>query len=220
MAFNFSNGKLLALIKQGSYAGVLLDLDDTLYDYKICHEFALRQTAKLWCQKTGQTTEAFLNSYEEAQKAVKIYTLNQGASHSRLLYFQNMSETKFGASKFKLTIELEKMYWDSFLTKIKLRLGVKDFLTELKNLGLKTCIITDLTASIQFAKVLKLNLSPLLDFIVSSEEAGVEKPAQKIFHLAQSKLGLPKGKLIMIGDDKNKDELGAKNFGIAYAGLD
>ncbi len=214
---NFNSKKLIELVSKGSFSGVFLDLDDTLYDYGICHDFALKQSYKIWKKKTKDSFEFFLVDYKSAQSVVKVFTSNQSSSHSRFLYFQKMSERKLGRSCVEFVIDLERKYWSSFFAKMKLRSGVKEFLIKLKKDNVKICIVTDLTSSLQFSKLIKLKLTNLVDFIVTSEEAGQEKPALNIFELAQSKIQLPKEKLLLIGDDKDKDEKGARDFGIAFS---
>lgn len=213
----FNNIELMKLIESGNFAGVLLDLDDTLYAYEPCHQAGLAQAYLLWQKKTGSSYDEFIKSYKTAQQIVKANTHNQAASHSRLLYFQTMAEAEFGRSEFELTCKLESVYWDNFFNLMELRPGVEDLLKTLAERKIKICIVTDLTAALQFSKLIKLKLTDSIDFIVSSEEAGIEKPDAKIFQLAQAKLGVPRERLLMIGDDEGRDELGAKNFGIVYA---
>ncbi len=77
-------------------------------------------------------------------------------------------------------------------------------MTYCKKNSIKICLITDLTASIQFRKIINTKMDKYIDFVVTSEEAGVEKPDSVIFSLALSKLGLSSGEVIMIGDDKKR----------------
>jgi putative hydrolase of the HAD superfamily len=44
-----------------------------------------------------------------------------------------------------------------------------------------------------------------VDYLVSSEEAGAEKPDPKVFELSLEKLGLKKDEVVMIGDNYEKD---------------
>jgi putative hydrolase of the HAD superfamily len=93
-------------------------------------------------------------------------------------------------------------------------LGVEAFLQEAKDKGIKMCIVTDLTAQIQMRKWIKLDLGRYIDFLVSSEEAGIEKPASYMFELAMEKLGVKAEDCIMIGDSEEKDIKGAEALGI------
>ena len=75
-------------------------------------------------------------------------------------------------------------------------------------------ILTDLTAQIQHRKIRRLNIEEYIDYFVSSEEAGEEKPSSQIFQVLMEKIGCKKDEVIMIGDSFEKDVEGAKRFGI------
>src|SRR5262249_39766312 len=72
--------------------------------------------------------------------------------------------------------------------------------------------ITDQTARLQLEKVLRLNLQGYIFAIVSSEEAGYEKPHPRIFELAAEKLSADPSTLCIIGDDWDKDIEGALRY--------
>ena len=78
----------------------------------------------------------------------------------------------------------------------------------------------DLTTQIQFQKLIYLELDLRFEFIVTSEEAGEDKPHQSGFNLALQKLNSQQdsievnaqtGKIWMIGDNLRSDIEGAKN---------
>ena len=74
--------------------------------------------------------------------------------------------------------------------------------------------MSDLTAHIQYRKIQKLNIGKYIDFIVTSEESGREKPHAYPFMLALEKLKLTNKDLFMVGDSFKKDIVGALNMGI------
>ncbi|MEM7382017.1 MAG: HAD family hydrolase, partial [Bacteroidota bacterium] len=106
------------------------------------------------------------------------------------------------------------MYWDTFLDHMELFPNAENFLKEQKELGHKTCLLTDLTAEIQYRKVERLGIGDYIDFIVTSEEVGVEKPHPTMFLKALGKLGCEAEEAIMIGDSWDKDIVGASVLGI------
>jgi putative hydrolase of the HAD superfamily len=57
-------------------------------------------------------------------------------------------------------------------------------------------------------------LSPLLEFVVDSFEAGVEKPDPRIFHAATDRLGLPPSQCAYVGDIYEIDVTGAEGAGL------
>ena len=72
-------------------------------------------------------------------------------------------------------LDLEQTYWRTFLINCKLFSGVLDFVQLLKSKGIATANITDLTAQIQFRKLVYFGLDEYFDYVVTSEEAGKDK---------------------------------------------
>ena len=194
--------------------GVLLDFDNTFYEYAPCHDAGLRASFEEFKKIKDILYEDFLTRYTDAQKKVKSRTKGQGASHSRFLYFQKLLEQLEGKTNVAKTMELEEIYWSTFILHMKLKNDVVDFLTRCRENGVKTCLVTDLTAHVQFRKMKAIGVDTLLDFVVTSEEAGAEKPDESPFSLALEKLQLSPSEVIMIGDDNIKDIDGAHTQGV------
>ena len=89
---------------------------------------------------------------------------------------------------------------------MKLFKWVIPFLKYCKKHKKKIVIVTDLCSQIQFSKIIKLKIYPYVDFIVSSEEAGVEKPAPFIFGCALNKVSGNRKDAVIIGDSLRKDK--------------
>ena len=85
---------------------------------------------------------------------------------------------------------------------------------KLKERGIRIGIGTDMTAHIQYRRLEFLNLSPYIDFIVTSEEAGVEKPDYRIFSLCREKAEVLPEDCVFIGDSLRHDIEGAKQAGM------
>lgn len=190
--------------------GILLDIDDTLYDYKKLHLLALTRLSEFTDRRLSIKRAQFFKAYEEARKEVHKIHLGRASSHNRLLYLQRALEI-LGRSPFDAW-QLNNLYWDTFINNLKVEEGVFEFLESVKNK--KICLLTDLTADIQHRKVQKMGLDKYVDAIVTSEEAGSEKPNKQIFILGLKKLGLSADKVCMIGDDFEKDIIGALKMGI------
>jgi putative hydrolase of the HAD superfamily len=131
-----------------------------------------------------------------------------------LLYVQKLYENLYHKTNPAFALEMEERYWSVFLDTMEFNPGVEEFLQEAKDKGIKMCIVTDLTAQIQMRKWIKLDLGRYIDFLVTSEEAGVEKPGAYMFELAMEKLGVKAEECVMIGDSEEKDVKGAEALGI------
>ncbi|HNK58817.1 MAG TPA: HAD-IA family hydrolase, partial [Leptospiraceae bacterium] len=132
----------------------------------------------------------------------------------RLLYAKEFCEA-FGLNPVQYAIPLENSYWKNYFPNMVLGEGVIEFLQELKRREKKIGLITDLTTEIQLKKLAFLKIDSYFDAIITSEEAGAEKPSSRIFELAIKKLNAQKLSSIMIGDNYEKDVLGARDFGIS-----
>ena len=189
---------------------ILFDLDNTLYEYEPAHQSAQNAVKSKMIQMFSISTEDFDKLIIDAKKYTKDRLEGTASSHSRLLYFQQMLEIMGTGSQVLYALDFEQTYWRTFLAHSKLFEGVSEFLEEIRIFEIPIAIVTDLTAQIQFRKILYFNLDHHFDHIVTSEEAGCEKPCKTIFTLALNKLSVPESANVwMIGDHPAKDIQGA-----------
>lgn len=191
--------------------GVLIDLDNTLYLYEPCHEFALESCYSLWEQGTW---EEFKLTYRAARNDVTRRLSPQGACRSRLLAFQNMFESLKIKKAHQLALRYERQYWTAFLQKMEIFNPAYRFLEKCNSLEIPICIVSDMLTSVQIQKVEQLGIMDLVQFLVTSEEAGAEKPHKEIFEMGLKKLKKKAEEVIMVGDSLEKDVHGAQRLGI------
>jgi len=190
---------------------ILFDTDNTLYPYDQAHEAALKAVKEKVINTFLIQPEDFDQAFKEARTQVKARLINTASSHSRLLYLQRMLELMGLGSQVLLALDFEQTYWRTFLSNATLFDEVKDLLDDLRLLGIPTAIVTDLTAQIQFRKIVYFGLDHYFDFIVTSEEAGFDKPHAAPFQIALEKMK-PKGDVIwMVGDNPNNDIRGGRD---------
>jgi HAD superfamily hydrolase (TIGR01549 family) len=188
----------------------LFDTDNTLYPYDPAHEAAQLAVREKVSKTFSISPEDFDKAFNEARAQVKKRLKHTASSHSRLLYLQRMLEIMGLGSQVLLALDFEQTYWRTFLSNAVLFEGVKDLLDDIRLLGIPTAIVTDLTAQIQFRKVVYFGLDQYFDYIVTSEEAGFDKPHEAPFQIALEKMR-PKGDCIwMIGDNPVNDIRGGR----------
>ena len=193
---------------------VFFDLDNTLYAYEPCHQAGIQAAWQMMCATHAISLTTFAELYKAARIKTKTSSDTQAASHSRLLYFQKMHELILGRTHIQQTVLLESTYWHAYMEAMALFPHVIETLKHLRSLGVRIAIISDLTAHIQFQKIERMGIADLIDYIVTSEEAGVEKPDPHIFQLALEKTGAHARETVMFGDDPKKDIAGAHTVGI------
>lgn len=189
---------------------ILFDTDNTLYPYAPAHAAALKAVREKVVNTFSIKPEDFDKAFKEARSQLKARLKHTASSHSRLLYLQRMLEVMGLGSQVLLALDFEQTYWRTFLSNAVLFNDVKELLDDLRLLGIPTAIVTDLTAQIQFRKVVYFGLDHYFDYIVTSEEAGFDKPHEAAFQIALEKM-LPKGDCVwMIGDNPENDIRGAR----------
>lgn len=190
---------------------IVLDLDDTLYDYDAAHHVAMDAVQRKTAQLLNIDKKTFFDYFAKARDEVKKQLGPTAASHSRLLYFQRFLECLSHKTQVAMTLNLEQTYWRAFLIQAVLFDGVKDFLFDAKSMGIKLAVLTDLTAEIQFRKLIHFGLEEYIDFVVTSEEALYDKPHAKPFEILKHKLELTgKEAIWFVGDHPVADVQGAK----------
>lgn len=187
---------------------VLLDLDNTLYEYKRCHEKALQAIVDIVHAQLGTDKEQVRALYLECRKMVNMRHHGTAVSHSRLFYLQAMVEKLCNTTDVDLVSSLYKSYWDTFIEEMILFPDAQHFLDSCLSKNIPIVLVTDMTAEVQFQKIKKLNIAKYFQFIVTSEEAGVEKPNPFIFELAIGKaqdIIYEVKNIAVVGDDPKKD---------------
>jgi HAD superfamily hydrolase (TIGR01549 family) len=189
---------------------VLFDTDNTLYPYDPAHAAAHKAVKEKVMCTFSISAKDFDVAFKEGREQIKTRLGHTASSHSRLLYLQRMLEIMGLGSQVLLALDFEQTYWRTFLANAILFDDVKELLNDLRLLGIPTAIVTDLTAQIQFRKVVYFGLDHYFNFIVTSEEAGFDKPHEAPFQIALKKMQ-PKGDCIwMIGDNPINDIRGSK----------
>jgi putative hydrolase of the HAD superfamily len=196
-----------------TYKAIFFDLDNTLYPYEPCHREGLSQVINFLQKEWNFSYEQATDLYEEARNWVHNQLEGTAASHHRLLYMSKLCEfTK--KNPILYAKKLEELYWDGYFSQMALYDSVIPLLEELKNFSLQLGLITDLVADIQYKKILYLGLENFFDVVVTSEEAGREKPDPIIFQLGLQKLSLTSTQAFMVGDSYSKDIVGANSLGM------
>jgi len=86
-------------------------------------------------------------------------------------------------------------------------------LKTLKKRGLIVGLITSLTKDMNLI-CRNLGLAPYLDFVVTSEEVGANKPEPPIFLAALDRAGVNASEAVYVGDQYETDVVGARGVGI------
>jgi putative hydrolase of the HAD superfamily len=195
---------------------LLLDLDNTAYDYQPCHEAGLlaagAEAAAI--DPAWSTMAGFEVAFGAARSAVKRTTGRCAAGHSRLLYFKRMLETRHGETRAAPALRLDEAYWRGYLGAMQLDAGCRELLAEQTARGVRIAWVTNFTTRRQLDKLARLGLDAVGALLVTSEEAGAEKPDPRGVALALERLGVAAGDAWMVGDDPIEDVQAALAGGV------
>ncbi|MBP2657679.1 MAG: Pyrimidine 5-nucleotidase YjjG [Firmicutes bacterium] len=193
--------------------GAIFDLDGTLYEYEAIDKIAMNELEDYTCKLLSINSLDFNIAFKKGKVETKSILYDCAAQHNRLLYCQKTCEN-LGVSPAIYALDMYEVYWGTMLEHMKLNNGVMELFQRLKCRNIKTAICTDLTAHIQYRKIRKLGLEKYIDYIVTSEEIGIEKPSEKMFQACLTKLKLMPEETFYIGDSFKKDIIGASRMGI------
>ena len=192
---------------------LIIDLDNTLYDYTAADKVAFRKLVEIGSKELNVSEEAFNEAYLKARDLVQERHKRRASSHNRMLYTQMTAEI-LEKSPMPVALTLYEIYWQTFFDSMHLFEGVEEALTRLKNQGIKLAVCTDMLARVQFQKIRVLRISKYFDAIVTSEEARAEKPSAVPVQMLLDKLQMRTREVAFIGDGYEKDVLAAKYSGL------
>lgn len=196
------------------YKGIILDLDNTIYDYDFSHATAIQTIFQYLLDNYKIPITESAEKYDECNKKLKFELNNTASSHNKSIYFKHIIEQYFCKNDYYLLPILNELYWNTFYKNMKYFEGVIEFILWNKNNGIKIGILTDYETEYQIIKLQKLGILDFVDIIVTSEEVGIEKPSIQMFQTILNKMDLRSSEVIMIGDSYEKDICGANNANI------
>lgn len=182
------------------------DLDDCLFD-----STGLSERARL------KGIDAMLNlglkvernkAIEMIKEIVKEYGSNSSKHYNFFIKRLNQLESEIELSfneQYKYIAAAVMAYHEEKIKSIQLFDDVEPTLIKIKDLNIKTAIITDGIPIKQYEKILRLGLDKYIDLVVISDEIGVKKPNPRLFDYCLKKFGLNGQEMVYIGDRIDKD---------------
>ncbi len=192
---------------------VIFDIDNTLYNFDKADYIAMDAVCTYAQEHLGWTKPEFSAIYENMKKQLFGELGDIGSSHNRLIRFEKILEDH-GLPLYPHALKLYHTYWDTLIDVSEISPGAAMTLKELKERGIRLGIGSDMTAWIQYKKLEKLELLSYFDFVVTSEEAGMDKPHPVFFDLCLKKAKCEAGECLFIGDNYVKDYQGAMAAGM------
>lgn len=191
---------------------VFFDLDNTLYGEKKAHRIAFDRVCQVVSQELGIDGETWKRLCAEEMAQMKARLGNQAAIHNRMIRFLRILEKR--GLPLHYAKELNDLYWNTLVSEAQPEPGVKACLEELRQRGLVTAVGTNMTLDWQLEKLSRLGLLEEFSLVVSSEEAGAEKPEKAFFLYCAEQVGRKPEEILFVGDSLEGDVLGAETAGM------
>lgn len=186
---------------------VFFDIDDTLYDTSGFAKLA-RKAALNSMIDAGLPMEP-----GEAYKLLREIIDEKGSNYDK--HFNVLTKRVFGEEK-PLLIALGMItYHNVKFALLRLFPNTISSLIYLKGKGYTLGVISNGITIKQWEKLIRLDLHHFFEEVVTSQEAGVEKPNERIFQLAIDRMGCEAERSVMIGNKFNEDIMGALNVGMS-----
>lgn len=194
---------------------LLLDLDNTVFDYPPCHQKGQKEAWKK-AKDLGyeMSFEEFKELYREGSRETKRDIQGTASSHNRYLYFKKALRRFSKDYDPTHALEIGDSYWKGYLDKMDLFPGVEKTLQKIKDEGIDIAVITDQLVRTQMEKIEELGIKGFIDLMVTSEEVGADKPSSVMFSYPLTMMEANRKDAVLIGDNISKDIAGGNSLGI------
>lgn len=192
---------------------VLFDLDDTLYGYGPCNEAGLEAAHAVLRGAVTVEREAFRAVHDAVRKELAGALAGQAAAHNRAIFFKHIVDRLARAGDVELALRMHEAYWANFYAAMRPAEGAHEVLGALAG-RYRLGLVSNHVTLPQLGKIRQLGFQRYFSVIVTSEEAGVEKPAAAIFKLAMGRLNAATARAVMVGDSDTADIGGARAAGL------
>ncbi len=200
---------------KNSYKNIYFDLDRTLWDFQSNSEQTLSELLERYAPELMPRKLEFIRIYHQVNELLWI-KYRDGELSKELLRTQRFIDT-FALMGFDCNGICEPMSID-YITESPLKTGLFPYSLEileyLKQKSYRIFLITNGFSEVQVVKIKSSGLEPFFEKMITSEEAGYQKPHRKIFEYALKTVNARKKESIMIGDDLENDIFGAQRVGM------
>jgi putative hydrolase of the HAD superfamily len=200
------------------FRAVFFDLDDTLYAYDPCNAAGKRAAWETFLDLGYDLSrEEFEALYMESRREVKRELAGTASAHERFLYFKRAIGIHTDTHRSGDALALGEAYWEAYVAEMELFDGVEETFAALQDEGVSVAIVSNLTTRIQLEKIRHLGIEVFVDYLLTSEETGREKPSSVMFTLPMARLDVKPSEVLMVGDDPEADIEGANALGLRTA---
>lgn len=202
-------------ITNSKYKTIFFDLDRTLWDYRLNSEETLKDLLNEYAPELNHQFEEFLHVFYTTNDSLWLEYRDGKIAKETLSTLRFIRSFKrFGVDVASRVAEISNFYITESPKKSRLFPHTIETMVYLRKRGYRLILLTNGFLEVQKVKIRESKLEPYFEQMITSEEAGYQKPDKRIFEFAFKALGVEKNESVMIGDDLDNDISGAQNFGI------
>ncbi|MDE5635394.1 MAG: YjjG family noncanonical pyrimidine nucleotidase [Muribaculaceae bacterium] len=195
---------------------VWIDLDDTLWDFKANSRVALAGLYRDYdLGRWFDGEKAWIECYERHNHA--LWDQYNHALISKEYLMSERFRRPLAEVGSPMTAEYGRLFDREYLDRLALCTvlidGAIELLESLRGRGCRIGVLSNGFTEVQYRKIRNSGLEPYVDFVVLSDDIGVNKPDVRIFRHAETVCGADATDCIMIGDNPDTDIAGALNAG-------
>lgn len=191
---------------------IWLDLDDTLWDFKANSRVALEGLYNDYDLKRWFATAAeWIGCYERHNHA--LWDQYNKALISKEYLMTERFRRPLQEAGSPLVSEYSRQFDGEYLDRLadctRLIDGAIELLEAIRKRGYRTGILSNGFTEVQYRKIRNSGLEPYIDYVVLSDDIGVNKPDVRLFRYAEKVCGSDASRCLMIGDNPDTDIAGA-----------
>ena len=186
---------------------VFFDIDDTLYDTSGFAKLARKAALN------AMIDAGLPLSNDDAYILLREIITEKGSNYDK--HLNVLTKRVFGEENPLLIAIGMITYHNVKFALLRLFPDTMSTLIHLKARGYRLGVISNGLTIKQHEKLVRLGLHHFFDSVVTSQEAGVEKPDIAIFELAMDRMGCKAENSVMIGNSFSDDIKGAINAGMS-----
>ncbi len=194
---------------------VLFDLDDTLFDHQHSRRSGLQMLQQVYPSLASIPLDTLVDEHERQLNATYDRVLDGQISLAtdRLDRFRRLFiSCGIVMDRRDITLAMQH-YRHTYEEHRRAIAGAASLLAYLKP-HVQIGVVTNGLISAQTEKIAACHLEGLIDFVLTSEEAGVKKPDLGIFRRALERTGTRSENTVFVGDSWESDVVGAYRSGI------
>lgn len=197
------------------YKNIYFDLDRTLWDIDANSEKTLcKLMLKYFPEKITDLKKFISVFYPTNEKLWVLY--RKGLIKKEVLRIKRFTESfkQIGITDEHKITKIGEEYISTSPYQTGLFPHTLETLEYLQQKGYKLYLLTNGFKEVQTIKITHSGIDKFITKMITSDDAGYQKPHKKIFEYALKTVNAKKHESIMVGDDLNTDIAGANKFGM------